>query len=432
MFHVKHKGVKPLKKQKNDINNPTLHAKYQRGLQQFRKNHIPERFNQVKLLDELNNKEIDHFISISNRTDGKSFNYIHALLKIAIEYDIGLSFYSRSMMLRVSYQQLIEEIIEVSDIFDRMDFNFIRQHDYVTLTYNDKTIALITDLNRAQDLKNYSNYLKKFPIMIYDEFLALESDYLSDEWERLKTIYQSIDRVKEYPLIYKPKIFYLGNAVNFESPVLHGLKIFNILENHPINTAKVYKDEFNIMLEINRNDNANEERNTRAFGSENDAMSTAQFETNDYNIATDNDRMKVKQNPRTIMIKLKKDYLHVWFNPDDYTIILSIKSNVQEPYQYNLQLKDNKEQSEYLNEKYFDEKHIKKIDKGMYLFDNNYSKNYITNDFHGLNKLKINKIIREFLRHDNDQLEQESKEKQFQQNYIDETKKELMRKIWGD
>src|SRR5699024_6674248 len=129
----------------------------------------------------------------------------------------------------------------------------------------DKTIALISDLNNATELKYFSNYLKKFPIMVYDEFLALETDYLHDEWDRLKTIYQSIDRMESYQLIHKPKIFYFGNAINFESPILHGLKIFNILENHKINTAKIYHYDFNIMLEINRNDNANEQRNVRAF-----------------------------------------------------------------------------------------------------------------------------------------------------------------------
>src|SRR5699024_7781700 len=133
--------------------------------------------------------------------------------------------------------------------------------------YQQQSIAVISSLNDATELKYSSNFLKKYPIMVYDEFLALQSDYLPDEWERLKTIYESIDRNQEIPLIKKPKIIYLGNAVNFDSPVLHGLKIFNILENHPINTAKIYKYEFNVMLEINRNDNANKQRNTRAFGS---------------------------------------------------------------------------------------------------------------------------------------------------------------------
>lgn len=415
------------------VNNhqPTEDELYKKFLNDFRAEHIPERYNQVKLLDELNNPELDHLLSITNRTDGKTFNYFHALLAIAIEYNVGLSFFSRNMMMRASYQQTLDDVIEMSTIFNRKDFNFIRQQYYVTLNYKDQTIALISDLNNATELKNFSNYLKKFPIMVYDEFLALETDYLPDEWERLKTIYESIDRVEEYPLIHKPKILYLGNAVNFESPVLHGLKIFNILEKHPINTARIYKYDFNIMLEMYRNDNANEQRNTRAFGSKNDAMTTAKFETNDFNIATDSDRLGIKRNPRTIYIKLKTDYMKIWFNRNTLDVILSIESRITDPYYYNMQLKDNKEQSTYLNPNYFDDDHIKKIDKGAYLFENNFSKNYITSDFHDLNRLKINKIIREYLRSDNEQLEIESKEKQFKENYIEQTKKGLMSKLWG-
>ena len=276
----------------NDIKsvfNPTDDEIYKKYIENFRKYYIPQRYNQVKLLDELNNPEIDHFFSISNRTDGKSFNYIHALINIAIDYDLGITFLSRNMMLRASYQTLIEEIIEVSPLLDRGNFTFIRTQYYLELNYNGKQIALISDLNNATELKYFSNFIKKFPIIVYDEFLALDTDYLPDEWERLKTIYESIDRVESYPLIDKPKVFYFGNAVNFNSPILHGFKLFNILENHPINTAKTYFYDFNIMLETSRNENANEQRNTRAFSSKNDSMTTGQFKTNSHMIATDNE-----------------------------------------------------------------------------------------------------------------------------------------------
>lgn len=409
---------------------PTVPQDYNKFISNFRKKHVPKEYNQILMLDELNNPDIDHFISISNRTDGKSINYVHALLNIAIEYDIGLSFFSRNMMLRTSYQELINDIIEISTIFNRQDFNFIRSQYYVTLNYKDKTIALISDLNNASELKYFSNYLKKFPIMIYDEFLALQTEYLPDEWIRLKTIYESIDRIEKYPLITKPKIFYFGNAVNFDSPVLHGLNIFNILEKHPMNTAKIYKYEFNVMLEVNRNENANERRNTRAFGSGNDSMTTAQFETNDYNIATESDRYQIRKNPRFIYIKLKKEYLKVWFNRDTLDVILSIESTINDKYDYNLLLKDNKKDSIYLNESYYDDDHVKRIDKGAYKFENNFSKNYITTDFHELNRLKINKLIRETLRKDNLTVESESKEKQFKDNYIEQTKRGLMKKFW--
>ena len=420
----------------NDIKsvfNPTDDEIYKKYIENFRKYYIPERYNQVKLLDELNNPEIDHFFSISNRTDGKSFNYIHALINIAIDYDLGITFLSRNMMLRASYQTLIEEIIEVSPLLDRGNFTFIRTQYYLELNYNGKQIALISDLNNATELKYFSNFIKKFPIIVYDEFLALDTDYLPDEWERLKTIYESIDRVESYPLIDKPKVFYFGNAVNFNSPILHGFKLFNILENHPINTAKTYFYDFNIMLETSRNENANEQRNTRAFSSKNDSMTTGQFKTNSHMIATDNDRIAVKRNPRTIYIKLEDTHLKIWYNPDNMIIILSIESWIGEnDYQYNLLLKDNKRNSKYLNEKYFDENHIKRIDRGNYLFDNNFSRNYIVTDSHILNELKINKIIREVLREESKELELESKEKQFTDNYIEESKKAILRKFWGE
>lgn len=419
-----------MKEKIKEIFNPSPDRLYLKNLEKFRKEHIPPQYNQVKMLDELINPEVDHYISISNRTDGKSINYVHALLKIAVDYDIGLSFFSRNMMLRTSYQELINDIIDISDIFERGDFNFIRSQYYVSLTYKGKDLALISDLNNASELKYFSNYLKKFPIMIYDEFLALETEYLPDEWVRLKTIYESIDRIEKRPLITKPKIFYFGNAVNFDSPVLHGLKIFNILEKHPMNTAKIYKYEYNVMLEVNRNENANKTRNTRAFSSSNDSMTTAQFETNEHNIATENEKYHIMANPRFIYVKLKGDYLKIWFNRDTLNIILAIESRIDVPYHYNMQLKDNKKDSIYLTEGYFDENHIKKIDRGAYKFENNFSKNYITTDFVGLNTLKINRLIREFLRNDDEQLEMESKEKQFQDNFIEQTKRGIMKKLW--
>lgn len=411
--------------------NPTEEQRYKKLIETFRENHIPEKYNQVKLLDELNNPEIDHYMSISNRTDGKSINYIHTLLYIAYEYDLGLTLITRNMMLRASYQDLIEDIIEISDVFDRSDITFIRSQYYVRVDYKGSKLAIITDLNNATELKNFSNFLKKYPILVYDEFIALETDYLPDEWQRLKTIYESIDRVDAYPLIKKPKLFYLGNAVNFDSPILHGLKIFNILENHPMNTARIYKYDFNVMLEINRNENANETRNTRAFGGGDDAMSTARFESNSHNVATDNDRNHVKHNPRAIYVKVKNDYIKIWFNADTLNTIISVEHSIDGTYQYNLLLKDNRESSQFLNGKYFDENHIKRIDRGDYLFDNKFSKDYITSDFNGLNELRINKLIRETLRKDNDSVEVASKEQQFKENYIEKTKRGLMRKLWG-
>src|SRR5699024_11518503 len=90
----------------------------------------------------------------------------------------------------------------------------------------------------------------------------------------------------------------------------------------------------------------------RAFGSGDDAMTTAQFETNDYNIADDSDREHIKRNPRFIYIKLKSDYLKIWFNRDSLHVILSIESNINYPYHYNMQLKRSEEHTSELQSRF--------------------------------------------------------------------------------
>src|SRR5699024_11603648 len=87
------------------------------------------------------------------------------------------------MMLRISYQTLLDEIIEQSPIFERKDFTFIRTQYYIEVLYQQQSIAVISSLNDATELKYSSNFLKKYPIMVYDEFFALQNDYLPDEWE---------------------------------------------------------------------------------------------------------------------------------------------------------------------------------------------------------------------------------------------------------
>ena len=193
----------------------------------------------------------------------------------------------------------------------------------------------------------------------------------------------------------------------------------------------MYKNKLNIVLEMHKNDNANERRNTRAFASSQDSMTSGQFEVNNFMLASDNDLFKVKANPRHIYVKLVSDYLDIFFNRDSFEIVLSIKKTIPKDYDYNLKLKDNTSTSIYLNENYFDENQIKKIDRGAYLFENNYSKDYITNDFHELNTLKIVKLIREFLYDEKPDDETESKEIQYELNYIEQSKRGLMKKMWG-
>src|SRR5699024_8877379 len=159
--------------------------KYFKFVDSFREKHIPERYNQIKLLDYLLDVDVDHLVSISNRSDGKSFNYIHALIKLSLDFGVRFMLIARHYTVRFAYQKFLLKILDKSKIYKSKDFMFMRTDFYITILYKDKEVGIITDLNQATDLKYHSNYLEDFPIMVYDEFLALEGDYLPDEWERL-------------------------------------------------------------------------------------------------------------------------------------------------------------------------------------------------------------------------------------------------------
>lgn len=410
-----------------EILKPTEEQKYTKYINNFIKKYVPERYNQIKLMRFLFNDDIDHYVSISNRADGKSFNYIHFLLMLAIDYGIGFTFLVRRYTVRIAGQKILQKIIDTFDHFNPRDFMFMRTDFYIVVIYKDRHIGIITDLNQATDLKYQSNYLQDFPMIIYDEFLALEGDYLIDEWDRLKTIYSSIDRNIDIPHLRIPKILYLGNAVNFSSPILANLNLFNLLEKHKMNTVKQYD---NIILEFNRNENANEQRNLRAFREKEDAMTQGEFTMNEHNIANDNDRNRINKAPHYIYIKLRDNYLKITYNRNTHESILSIIS-YHTDYDFNYLLKDNKKTSIFLDSGYYDNNHERKYNKDIYLFDNMFSKDTIVDGNGQLRDIKINKIIRKHSL-ENELTNFELNEIIYKENHIENTKKSLFKRFLNE
>lgn len=387
---------------------------------------IPDEYNQIKLANELMNKDLDFYISISNRSDGKSFNYVGFFIKLAIEKGIGFMLVSRHFTLRYAYQELVDEIVSE---MKGVNFNHIfyeKNDDYIKIGYKDDYIGIITDLNNATDLKYHSATLKYFPIIIYDEFLALEGDYLTDEWEKLKTIYQSVDRNKdEIPYISHPKIFLLGNAVNFSSPILANLDIFKWLQNHKINTTRQYN---NILIELRKNDNVNNKKNLRAFDSTNDAMTTAQFNFNDYQLTSDNDMQYIQKNGDFFFIKTEFGYLKIIFNVNDLRTNIKFTPYV-ENYQFCTQIDDVKNDVIYLDEKYYDyEKHFKQYyKKGSFItFDNAYTKSFVL-DNDDLIALRIKKVIKRYFK--TRQTTEPDIDKIYENNYIERSKRAILKRL---
>lgn len=349
--------------------------KFQKELKKYKKNYLPPQYNQLELLDHLCDTDLDFYLSITNRGDGKSFNYPSALLYLSYYLDIGVTFVVRHYTLQQRIKELIEEILITLNWFDPNQLWFRNTDDYVTVGIAEKEIAIITDLNNASDLKFSSQVLKYFPIILYDEFLALSKDYIPNEFKKLQMIYRSIDRLSDRPYIVFPKIILLGNPVNFESPILPNLKLYNALQNQPINTIQKYQNK---ILELRRNDNVNETKNMRAFDDEEDSNVSGQFNFSKYLLVSENEYSKAEINAQYARIDLG-DNKALYFISNNGTEILSIETcNGTEKYCLNL--RDETESKEFLTENYYSKRFKKYYEKNIFLFKDSFSKSYIQQD----------------------------------------------------
>ena len=384
----------------------------------YRDNYIPDEYNKADLIDFLIDFDIDHLIDISNRGDGKSFNYFGCLLFLSYELDgLGITFVVRHFELQARIRDFIKKVVTEVDYFNRDEVFFISSIDYVTITYKDKDIAIIADLNNASDLKFSSNILAEYPIILYEEFLALKTDYLPDEFEKLKLIYTSIDRKTERKYIYNPKILYLGNPVNFDSPILPKLNVYNYLQSQEINTIKKYN---NIVISLRRNDTINERKNTRAFKDENSSDFLGEFQFPNYLLLPDEDYNSKLYKGLSVYIQINDTHtLHVLQSKDNEHII-SVEDRNPKNETHCIRLSDETETKKYLTDKFYSNNFLKKHEKGLFLYKNSFSKNYIQSD---MNLLRL-----KFLKCFNNSIEENKTEKVIEEKQKNDIIKSLFKK----
>lgn len=365
-----------------------LKKDFKKWVQKYRKKYIPKEYNQLLWLDELTKDTIDVYLSITNRGDGKSFNTIGACLKMGYDLDLKPIFIVRHWELQTLFRNLIDNVVETLGFWEVENLWYVNQQDYIIIGYEDKEIGLIADINNASDLKFSSFKLKEFPLMVYDEFLALDDDYVPNELQKIKTIYQSIDRVKskDRPFGIKPKMILLANPINFNSPVLEWLDFYSLIEKHKMNTIKQYGNK---LIELRQNEQVNKNKNTSIFDVENDSNFTGMFEINHHNLVSKELFDKIKSEVCPSIIKLESDkYINFYVWNGNYVIDITSKGD----YQYCLNLEDRKDDVIYLYpNKYFNDTFHNKYRKDIIKFTNTFSKNYIYNNpnYMDLNLFKL-------------------------------------------
>lgn len=355
--------------------------KFKKELENIRKN-IPEKYNQVKLLDQLCNNNVDLLFSITTRTDGKTFNYLYALAKLSEAFDFTTIIIVRHMELRGAMVSQITNVYETMDDLKQGDLYPNINIEYIQMMYKDKIPFIIVDLNNANDLKNYSSILKKANLILYDEFLSVGGQYADHEFLKFKTIFETMDRGTNSNMQYtnnRRKAIFLGNPVDFGSEFLSYWKLYQYLEHQPMNTIKLYK---NVAIERRKNKVAQENKNNRIFNSTDNESITGTFNINTWAIKEPKDLDK------KIIIKTVDKYIVIHLEKTPVLEVTQIEKN----YKYNTDLKDNNNNSTYLKTTYYNDNFLKKYNRKLFNFANQYSKDYILNNYP---TLKITKIINE-------------------------------------
>ena len=107
-------------------------------LNEYKKNFLPEEYNQLELPDHLCDDSIDHYMSITTRGDGKSFNYISAVAYLCYHLNMGATLLVRHFTLQDKMKELIEDIFQTIKWFDFNDnYHYRTTSDYIIISIGD-------------------------------------------------------------------------------------------------------------------------------------------------------------------------------------------------------------------------------------------------------------------------------------------------------
>lgn len=376
---------------------------YDAVLKEYRDNYLPPEYNQLELLDQLCNDTIDHYISITTRGDGKSFNYIGAMSYLGYYLGLRSVLLVRHWSLQNAMKDLVETVLRTIKWCEMSSVSWQTNTDYLICYIEDEPVFLITDLNRASDLKQHSAVLKEFPIILYDEFLTLQSDYVENEFQKMATIYKSIDRVPKRPFITYPKCIYLGNPVNFSSPLLPSLKIYDYLQTHEIGSVKQYN---NVLLEMKKNIHRNEGKNLRAFPDPNDSDVTGEFKFDNYMLTTPQEYVMNLNNSRRIKIRLSPELMYVIVKSGTKYILSIEKADNEEDF--TLSFNDSNEHRKLITNRFLKDAMPKRFSKQIFMFKDAYSKEYISQHIE-IQQINFYKMFKNTLEIEKEEVYNESK-----------------------
>lgn len=303
--------------------NDKLRKKVEKLFEELIEN-TPERFYQAHGLKAAILDDINYIhMNVSNRRDGKSFTTTYILTLLALKLGFKLLFLATDERSQISYFNQMAKVLRETDTKykeEYLEYRTIKRW-YINIYYQSEHIATVIDFSEIESLKNESAFLSQFDILFYDEFIKSPYRYHRQEYYLIKMLYKSMNRPNKLRKLKLPKLLFAGNPTNFDSPVLAGFDLLNLIETQPLNTCETYhRNTVNLIIEKHKNEQANVKEENDMFPDENeDPNSSGDFVFNNYNIEKKSSLMDL------LVIDLEDFYLYVYYTSDLNKILFEIK-----------------------------------------------------------------------------------------------------------
>lgn len=176
-------------------------------------------------LRDINGNKPELYICVGNRTAGKTVFFNNYL------YGKFLTHKIRQIGIIVRYKYELESIVE--QFFDPIQFlhpqdtmeaGKINPMGYCSLMQGDRVVGYGLCLNSADKIKKVSNLFNAVDAMIWDEFQSSVGDYLTDEYNKLMIVHDSVARGGGEKHRRVP-IYCLSNALTLLNPLFGGTDI---------------------------------------------------------------------------------------------------------------------------------------------------------------------------------------------------------------
>ncbi|MEE1020534.1 MAG: phage DNA encapsidation protein [Bacteroidales bacterium] len=176
-------------------------------------------------LKDINGEKPEIYISIGNRSGGKTTYYNRMLVnRFKKKGEKFLLLYRWNYELTDIANKFFGDIGKIFFKDDVMKDKVLAKGKYCELYLNDELCGYAVSLNSANAVKKLSHVFNEVTSILFDEFMSEDGMYCPNEIEKFQSIHVSVSRGNGQPVRYVP-VYLISNAVTLLNPYFETLGI---------------------------------------------------------------------------------------------------------------------------------------------------------------------------------------------------------------